>query len=350
MSYSQEQAKGKVYDETFKRLLQASAPMTIRFVNAVFGAEHRTDENVTFLYTEQHNDGPTGNMDTMFTIGTGARKVRYHLEAQSTPDDTMTLRMFRYGMRDAIKNAEQDGEELAIRFPKQAVVYVKNVENVPEHLMVTVIFPDDQKVRYGVKTIKQLDYTPEELAEKGMYLLLPYQLTRFCAEAEKLRKTPERFPERRQKLMENYENLLNRLFHTMDEAEQKGLLTAEEARALTVNLREISTYIYKPIEEIYQKGESIMGERIRLSYDDMVDEAEERGLQQGLERGLEQGIDRGKFISVKMLVDDGALSEEAACKVLQVSVDSYRQFQKEEQLKEENKAKQTPEHRKNRSR
>lgn len=64
----------------------------------------------------------------------------YHLECQSHPDGSMVLRM----------------------------------ENTPDEIQMTVIFPQDQSVTYRVPVVKTQQYSDEGIVGKQLYFLIPY--------------------------------------------------------------------------------------------------------------------------------------------------------------------------------
>ena len=71
----------------------------------------------------------------------------YHLECQSTKDETMVIRMFEYDISIAIEHAFLEENDIwEIEFPQSCVLYIRNHRSLPEYHGTIVKFADGQEV------------------------------------------------------------------------------------------------------------------------------------------------------------------------------------------------------------
>ena len=86
------------YDDVFRTLLNDCSSLVIPLVNEIFHASYSGDETVEFYPNEHFINGQDGEerervTDSCFGIR-GETLRKYHIECQSTADDSMLLRMF----------------------------------------------------------------------------------------------------------------------------------------------------------------------------------------------------------------------------------------------------------------
>ena len=104
----------------------------------------------------------------------------YNIEVQSTEDGTMALRMFEY----AVYGARMHGGvftakgRVTLSLPRMVVLYIRSDDDTPEYLMIEVSVYDEleeteKTLEYSVRTKRIHDYTPTEVAEQCLYILLP---------------------------------------------------------------------------------------------------------------------------------------------------------------------------------
>ena len=88
------------YDDVFRTLLNDCSSLIIPIVNEIFHESYSGDEAVEFYPNEHFVNGQDGKereriTDSCFGIR-GRSLKKYHIECQSTSDDTMLVRMFEY--------------------------------------------------------------------------------------------------------------------------------------------------------------------------------------------------------------------------------------------------------------
>lgn len=292
--------------------------LTIRFINAVFHEQLSEDAKVRLLNVETSDLKRQLRMDLLLEVC----GRRFHLEGQSTENEIMTIRMFEYGMASAMDERQYEDYHLTLTFPKQAVIYLRDKVNTPDHLPVTVLFPDGQKVDYAIPTIRQLRYTPEELQKSGMSLLLPFQILRLESLAKQVSKKEEAdivlFTKR-------YEMLLDHVLWQMNQIYQSGMLSSDEYNRLLSILETLSDYTFK--NRAVQKGvEEINMKKITFRYQEINREAKERA-----EREVRQEVQQQ--LVEKLMAKQ--YTKEEACEMLDMEVSEYDRYMEKKKLREQ---------------
>ena len=126
--------------------------------------------------------------DTILTIIDKETNEResYHLEIQMYADKEIVLRVFEYGYRHAL-TAREDAKVL--RFPNPQILYLYE-EDAPDIEELVIDFGEQGQFTYRVPAFKYLKFTREELEQRQLILLIPFQLVRLRKTIEKER-TPE---------------------------------------------------------------------------------------------------------------------------------------------------------------
>jgi len=142
----------------------------------------------------------------LFVIRGKEKTGRYHIESQSTEDNSMQIRMFEYDTQIALEHAEITREGMVVELPKAAVIYLRSSKNTPSALKVKVKTPGGN-VTYEVPIIKLSRYTVEELFEKKLYFLIPFHIFVY----ENLFLVYDKDEEKLSELKKVYEVIMSRL-------------------------------------------------------------------------------------------------------------------------------------------
>ena len=98
----------------------------------------------------------------------------------------MAVRMFEYDLAIAIDEALKEGSPYCVKFPKSAVFYLRHTSDTPDTLSLNVVFPDNQEFIYQVPVIKVQKFSIDEIAEKHLWLLVPYYIMRYEKQFNKM--------------------------------------------------------------------------------------------------------------------------------------------------------------------
>ena len=254
----------KIYDITFKKMFRLSGRMLIRFVNKVFEKNFPLDAEVKFLDpNSEDEENEILEKDIYFEIC----GERFQIEAQSYWDDMM-FRLFEYAVSDHRKSyTKTDAYHAVYRMPKQAVVFLKSKSKRRNKLFIKLILPDDQEVEYSVNAVRALSYTPQELAENDLEILLPFQIIRMYNRVNDYKSYTEK---NKEQFLHDFRNMCNDIRNTMDSLLKDERITNDEYREMLNIIKSLKAYLYSSIDDISIKGaDSMLNEKIIL-WDDRI--------------------------------------------------------------------------------
>lgn len=195
------------YDDVYRTLLNDCSTLTIPVVNEAFQRNHSKTEKIILrnnelFVTEQNGKQQKIITDTNFTLGS----IRYHLECQSTEDDTMLLRVFEYDSQLALQNSELTANTLTVYFPNTALLYLRHNQNTPDYMNVKIEVDGDD-CSYRIPVMKVKSYSVDDIFEKELYFLIPFHIFSY----EHNFKTYDSDNVKLQELSKVYEEILGRL-------------------------------------------------------------------------------------------------------------------------------------------
>ena len=252
----------KIYDITFKKMFRLSGRMLIRFVNKVFEKNFPLDSEVKFLDpNSEDEENEILEKDIYFEIC----GERFQIEAQSYWDDMM-FRLFEYAVSDHRKSyTKTDAYHAVYRMPKQAVVFLKGKSKRRNKLFIKLILPDDQEVEYSVNAVRALSYTPQELAENDLEILLPFQIIRMYNRVNGYKSYTD---DKKDKFLRDFEKMCTDIRYTMDLLLEDKKITNDEYHEMLNITGTLKEYIYSSINDISIKGaDSMLNEKVMLRDD-----------------------------------------------------------------------------------
>ena len=216
----------KIYDITFKRMFRLSGRMLIKFVNKVFEKNFPLDSDIKFLDpNSEDEENAILEKDIYFEIC----GERFQIEAQTYWDDMM-FRLFEYAVSNPGDGYEKTDEcHAEYRMTKQAVVFLKGKNRKHDKLYIKLILPDDQEVEYSVKAVRALSYTPQELVENDLEILLPFQIIRMYNRVNGYENYTEK---KKEKFLSDFKKMCKDIRNTMDSLLADGSITNDEYREM----------------------------------------------------------------------------------------------------------------------
>ena len=254
----------KIYDITFKKMFRLSGRMLIRFVNKVFEKNFPLDSEVKFLDpNSEDEENEILEKDIYFEIC----GERFQIEAQSYWDDMM-FRLFEYAVSDHRKSyTKTDAYHAVYRMPKQAVVFLKGKSKSRNKLFIKLILPDDQEVEYSVNAVRALSYTPQELAENDLEILLPFQIIRMYNRVNGYNSYKDK---NKEQFLHDFRNMCNDIRNTMDSLLKDERITNDEYREMLNIIKSLKAYLYSSIDDISKKGADYMLNEKIILWDDRI--------------------------------------------------------------------------------
>ncbi len=159
------------YDDVFRTLLNDCSPLIIPVIKEVFGEQKK-----------------------------------YHLECQSSTDNSMLIRFFEYDTQIALDEGTVNGNILTVTLLHSAVLFLRHHASTPETLKIRMVTPGGT-VEYDVQVMKSQQYTLEEIFEKNLLLLIPFYIFSHETRFDEYEKHKTKL----KTLQEDYEQIKNKL-------------------------------------------------------------------------------------------------------------------------------------------
>lgn len=270
------------YDDVFRTLLNDCSSLIIPVINEVFGEHYSGQEKIVFSPNEHFLNRQDGNeteriTDTNFRIE-GKETKKYHLECQSSTDNSMLIRFFEYDTQIALDEGEIKGNVLTVTLPHSAVLFLRHHPSTPDTLKIRIVTPGGT-VEYDIPVMKSQQYTLEEIFQKRLLLLIPFYIFSHEAQFAEYEKDKSKL----RFLQEEYEEIKNKLEEFLNQR-----LISEYTRCTIIDMsNKVLEHIAAKYNSVREGVRAVMGGKI-LEYEAKTIKRE--GIEQGLEQGLEQGI------------------------------------------------------------
>ena len=270
------------YDDVFRTLLNDCSQLIIPMINEMFGEQYSGQEKIIFSPNEHFLNQQGGNeeeriTDTSFKIE-GKEIKKYHLECQSSTDNSMLVRFFEYDTQIALDEGEINGNILTVTLPHSAVLFLRHRASTPNKLKIRMITPGGS-VEYDIPVIKSQQYTPEEIFEKKLLLLIPLYIFSHETQFEEYEKDKTKL----KRLQEEYEQIKSKLEQLLNEG-----AISEYMRCTIIDMsNKVLEHIAAKYNSVKEGVKAVMGGKI-LEYEAKTIKKE--GMKEGIEEGIEEGI------------------------------------------------------------
>ena len=233
----------QIYDKAFKRILTLSEKTVINLINGLFDTNYPTNSKITYNWTEHEDKDLKRTLaDSILTIN---GRDSYHIEAQMTEDEEIVFRFIEYGFGHAYKNRTfvNGGERMV--FPRPCILYLDEgkKDELPDEYTLTLLFEDQGEFTYKVPLVKLQNMSVEELNEKKLIALLPFQLLKLRKKIENLRT--------KENLEELQSFVMNDIIGAIDKNVEMGNISSTEA----FDLKALTTLLYMKIYSKYKELE-----------------------------------------------------------------------------------------------
>ena len=281
------------YDDAFRTLLDDLRKWLIPMVNKFFGENYSLEEKITAVKNEHmislQENARKVITDGAFRIGGPDGKI-YIIECQSTPDNSMSVRLFEYATQIALDERNRDGKGIEFTIPDAGVLYLREPDKMPDSLPVVLHTPGGT-VEYDMPVLKTQEYSIEKILNEDLLFILPFHSFSHEKEFEACEKMEDLSPE----LKAEYGNILP----ILEELKETGKITSFERRTLENMTKLVFNKLTADKYPIVNREvNKIMGGRViehegRAIYRDGIAQGRKEGLEEGLEKGLEKGRKEG---------------------------------------------------------
>lgn len=247
-------ANNTIFDDVFQTIKEKMPELTIPLINEIFGTDYPADTAIVQGKNEHHTTNGKIITDSYLIIGT----CRYHLECQSTEDNTMVLRMIEYDFAIGLEYAQKEEEKYRIHLPHSCVLYLRG-DNPLSSQNLELVLPDGRSIEYRVPVIRMEWYSIENILQKHLTMLLPFYVMRY----EKVKLEDE---ELCKQLFEEYGLIQRYLEETyLQKGQEKAFRDVMEL------INRITNYIFSKTENVRKElGEIMGGQVLELESDRLI--------------------------------------------------------------------------------
>ena len=264
----------QIYDKAFKRILTLSEKTVINLINGLFDTDYPTDSKITYNWTEHEDKDLKRTLaDSILTIN---GRDSYHIEAQMTEDEEIVFRFIEYGFGHAYKNRRyiDCGERMV--FPRPCILYLDEgkKDKIPDEYTLIMEFENQGEFTYKVPVVKLQNFTVEELNEKKLIALLPFQLLKLRKKIQNIRTN--------ENLMELQNFVVNDIIDTIRKNEDVSNISHNDAHNLIELTMKLYMKIYSKYKELEEFTVRLYDQSMELAtdkYEKTVDELEEENNQ-----------------------------------------------------------------------
>ena len=225
--------------------------------------------------------------DSSMQVVTADRKSRYHIECQSTPNQSILIRLFEYDSQIALDYGSLEENCLVVEFPRSALIYLRSNEKTPDEMTIEIRTSDGQSIRHRIPVMKLNCYGMDELFEKKLWFLLPFHGFYY----EHRFQESETDQDRREELTGIFREMRGRLDELCSSGQMDGY---QKYRILSC----INMVLQKLMEKYPNTRKEVLdvmgGKVVECEVDWILQRGIEQGREQGLAQGREQGLAQGR--------------------------------------------------------
>lgn len=307
-------------DQMMRVLFRLSKRQTVQLINGLFGESFASADVKAIYYgnAEFISDEYERIVGDLFMkLDTRRGSVHYHVEFQTLNDQSMVIRMFRYGFEKALELAAGDAEDGVplVIFPKQIVIFLEENEAIGDELLFRMRMPDGGETVYKVPVLRYWTLTPRDLQERQLSALLPLQVFSSRKNMRLIAASRRSDDEKRRLFAREFERLKATIKMTLDVIRelrlQRQLRLGDMDKILQV-LDSIVNYLYRNYSDNQQTEE--VSRMIKTFIDpEVLKKGRKEGLEEGMQKGMQKGMQEGKIAVARNLlklgVDIGTISE-----------------------------------------
>ncbi len=285
-----EQTTGTSYDDVCRTLIVDCPKLVIPVINEIFHKNYNENTNIISLENELFvNQQDSQQMKRITDSHLLIESSRYHLECQSTTDNSILIRCFEYDSQIALQDSELSDNNLTINFPNTAILYLRHNKNTPDFMTVTIKVPGD-KCTYPVPVMKINSYNIDDIFKQKLYFLIPFHIFVY----EKQFKEYDSDETKLAELEAIYEELIRRL----EQCTKQGLLTELNKHMIISMSKKVLNQISQKHKNIQKGLGDVMGGKV-LDYEakDIYRSGIAEGVTLNLLTLIQKKLDKGQPIA-----------------------------------------------------
>ena len=280
-----------IYDDVWRTLVHDFPKFLVAFINELFAENYSDNVRIEFLQDIHEQSQPDGGIEKRITdtyfriIDENGNVKKYHVECQSTADNSMLVRIFEYGAQIALDDAVKENNRIILEFPHAAVLFLRSTGNTPDEMEIVIKTPGGS-VNYQIPVAKMQGYTVYVIFKKKLLILLPF----YMFVVEKSLKDYEENASKRQELMDSLRMIVNGL----DNLLLLGDIDVLVRKSLVELSAKVNHHLARNYAKVQKEAKNIMGGKV-LDYEakTIYMDGKNDGIALGMAKGMEQGMAKG---------------------------------------------------------
>ena len=274
----------------------------------MFGKNYTGNERIIQHPNEHFLNQQDGKSEKRITdssfsiIDSEGNETHFIIEAQSTPDNTMIIRIFEYATQVALDAATLENNKLTVTIPHASVIFLRSNSTTPDEMIIEIVTPGGN-VSFTVPVMKVKTYSLSEIFEKELYFLLPFYI--FNMEKD--------FPlyDTDSVKLENLKKEYNKFVAGIDNAVAKGKISVYYRRVILDMSKKVLENIAKKYENVQKGVNDIMGGRV-LEHEGktIFNEGRNEGIVIGEKRGKAEGRSEAFNTAIDFMRSNGMTAEQ----------------------------------------
>lgn len=279
----QNNVSSTAYDDAYRTMLEKCSSLILPVLNEVFGEHYNGTEEVILNQNELFITTPDEKSveritDSSIRVVENETKKQYHLECQSTPDQSILFRLFEYDSQIALDHGSLEGDRLVVEFPRSALIYLRSTEETPDEMTIEIRTSEGQSISNRIPVMKLSLYGLDELFEKKLWFLLPFHSFHY----EKTFEASETNPDQRKVLIDAYRKMRRKL----DDLCSSGQMDECQKYRIIFCVKMVLKKLMEKYPNTRREVLDVMGGKV---VECEVDRILERGRKQGVAQGVELG-------------------------------------------------------------
>ena len=289
-------------DQILRVLFRLSKRMTVQLINGLFDEQFAPEEVLSIHYSNSEfvtEEYKRMVGDIFIRLETTRGHYHYHVELQTLNDQSMVIRMFRYGFEKALEMSVNDqaaadpkSKELPqLVFPSQTIIYLEENAAINDKLAMRLQLPDGIEMIYNIPVLRYWKLSLQELQERKLYALLPLQVFSSRKAMQRIAASEDSDEKKRRLLAGEFAQLkqtVSRTIAAIGELESYDQLSLGDMDRMLRAIDSILNYLYRHYGEPFAQAEQEVRAMIKSFIDPEV-------LRKGKEEGKKAGRIEGKI-------------------------------------------------------
>jgi len=281
-----------LFDLLFKKLLRLSKKSVIAFVNRLYGTSYPPTAAVEYVLTESSNSTFKRRTSDLLIIIDG---ITYHLEAQSTVDRDILLRIIESDFNYARDQKTEEEGIRTLRLPIPKIIQIQGRMKSPQ--VVRFIMPKGEPYDYEAEVLNLQDYTVEEIRKKGLVLLSPFCILKLREEVKAAQGKTEA---EREEVAKKVERVLEEVLKEIKVGEEEELIEEQDVLNILGWLRKLYEEVYGQYKELTKGVLKVKDDAQRFS-EQVIAKAKKETRIETAKRLLADGIAPEKVVNYTRL-------------------------------------------------